>query len=82
MSRDQMGANELILISDSSNPDYVPLVANGGVGLVRWPGGEQTDIYHWQSNSFSSCSNIGPSANPFDKWMQATPIPPASGRLR
>jgi hypothetical protein len=73
MTKDQLGANLLIEVPESADPTYVPLLANAGIGLIRWPGGQVSDVYHWQTNSFGPCANT--SATPaagtnFDSWMQ------------
>ncbi len=73
MTKDQLGANLMIEVPESADPAYVPLLANAGIGLIRWPGGQVSDAYHWQTNSFGPCANT--SATPaagtaFDTWMQ------------
>ncbi len=78
MTKDQLGANLLIQIPESVDPTYVPLLANAGIGLLRWPGGRVSDYYHWQTNSFGPCPNIGapPAAGTdFDNWMQTIAQP-------
>ena len=72
MSNVQLGANLLNVVPDSGNPAYVPLLASAGIGLIRWPGGGESDFYHWQTNSYSSCATntTGPSQGTFDTWMQ------------
>ncbi len=57
LTHDQLGMNGLIQISDSANSANEPLFSSAGVGLIRWPGGEQADVYHWQTNTFRACSH-------------------------
>ena len=54
---------------------YDPMMAafrNANFGIVRWPMAGISDYYHWQTNSFSSCSSIwNPIARTtFDQFMQ------------
>jgi len=46
-------------------------------GMVRWPMAGISDYYHWQTNSFSSCSSIwNPIARTtFDQFMQQVTQP-------
>ena len=69
MSKDQLGANLLQGIPDVGEASSVPLFASAGFGLLRWPGGALSDFYHWQTNTYSTCSAITPEAS-FDTWMQ------------
>ena len=49
---------------------------NANFGMVRWPMALFSDYYHWQTNSFSSCSAIwGPVARTtFDQFMQTAQL--------
>ena len=50
---------------------------NANFGIVRWPMAGISDYYHWQTNSFSSCSSIwNPIARTtFDEFMQQVAQP-------
>jgi hypothetical protein len=50
---------------------------NANFGIVRWPMAGISDYYHWQTNSFSSCSSIwNPIARTtFDQFMQQVAQP-------
>jgi hypothetical protein len=50
---------------------------NANLGIVRWPMAGISDYYHWQTNSFSSCSSIwNPIARTtFDQFMQQVAQP-------
>jgi hypothetical protein len=59
---------------------YNPMMTafgNANLGIVRWPMAGLSDYYHWQTNSFSSCSSIwNPIARTtFDQFMQQVAQP-------
>lgn len=43
-------------------------IRNAGVGLLRYPGGSASDIYHWQSHSEDNGGYVNPS-DTFDAFM-------------
>ncbi len=40
---------------DPTTPAIVPAFETAKIKTLRWPGGSGSDIYHWQTNSFSTC---------------------------
>ena len=61
---------------DITKPFIEPSLANAGITLVRWPGGSESDNYHW-ANGGSVCQNGGyvyPTST-FDNVMQHDIIP-------
>jgi hypothetical protein len=69
VSRDVLGAS-LATWSDVTQPQIASAIASTGVGLVRWPGGSESDSYHWQ-NGGSVCNGQGYvyPASTFDAFM-------------
>ncbi|GAC1355463.1 MAG: hypothetical protein NVSMB31_15890 [Vulcanimicrobiaceae bacterium] len=57
ISRDVMGA-ALATWSDITLPQVAASLNQIGVGLVRWPGGSESDTYHWK-NGGSVCQQGG-----------------------
>ena len=44
-------------------------VKNAGIGLLRYPGGSTSDVYHWQSNTVIAGQGGLDSNNTFDAYM-------------
>ncbi len=44
-------------------------IKNAGVGLLRYPGGSTSDVYHWQSNSNVAGQGTDASSDTFDAYM-------------
>ena len=42
-------------------------IKNAGIGLLRYPGGSTSDVYHWQSNTSGTTGNGN---NNFDNFMK------------
>lgn len=63
----------------SSNSNYSTMMTAfqaAHFGLVRWPMALLSDYYHWQTNSFSSCTPMSPTARTtFDQFMQQVAQP-------
>jgi len=81
VSKDVFGVN-LSASMDLTNTysTYDPMMnafRNANFGIVRWPMASISDSYHWQTNSFSSCSSIwNPTARTtFDQFMQQVAQP-------
>lgn len=73
MSSQQVGTNLQATFGDVTQPQFVAAFQSMGIGFIRWPGGELSDWYQGQSNTFSSCSPYGPNpSNSFDDFMQDT----------
>ena len=70
ISRDVLGA-ALATWSDITLPQVASSLGNIGIGLVRWPGGSESDSYHWAGGG-SVCSAGGGYVYPpstFDNLM-------------
>jgi hypothetical protein len=50
MTRDQLGANLALYFNESASTPLAALLNGAGVGMIRWPGGDVADTYHWQTN--------------------------------
>ena len=78
-SRDQLATNLLVANPDSGNPAYRAVFAATHLGLIRWPGGGDADLYHWSTNSFSRCphrrTQAPAPAVAFDRWMRTMILP-------
>jgi hypothetical protein len=72
-TRDQLGANMLVSVPESGEPQYLPLLKGAGIRFLRWPGGDAADQYQWSTNAWSSCSpylKYPPRKDDaFDLWM-------------
>lgn len=44
-------------------------IKNAGIGMLRFPGGSTSDVYHWQSNSLVAGQGGLDSSNTFDAFM-------------
>lgn len=44
-------------------------VKNAGIGILRYPGGSTSDVYHWQSNTNASGQGTDVAADTFDAYM-------------
>jgi hypothetical protein len=81
VNKDIFGANltaSMDLTSTFSGySTMINIFQNANFGIVRWPMALFSDYYHWQTNSFSSCSAIwGPVARTtFDQFMQQAAQP-------
>ena len=64
---DQIGAN-LAVWYDFTQAGSAAAVQSLGVKLVRWPGGSDSDVYHWQTNT--GCAGAFVAANTsFDNFV-------------
>jgi len=45
-----MGMNMAVWV-DPTTPEIVPAFATAGIKAVRWPGGSESDDYHWKTNT-------------------------------
>jgi len=52
------------------DPAVPGLVRAAGVGIMRYPGGAEADVYHWQDNTITPITpgNLGGYANPNDTY--------------
>ncbi len=70
MRKTQLGVGMTTLVRHSGLSEYLPKLAKAGIGLLRYPGGGQSDLFHWKTNTFSSCSYFyAPPETAFDTWM-------------
>jgi alpha-L-arabinofuranosidase len=51
-------------------------VKNAGVGLLRYPGGSTSDVYHWQSNTSGTTGNGNNNFDNFMKMAQTAGVQP------
>lgn len=58
VSRDIFGANVGTWF-DIAQPFVAPAMKGAGFGLLRFPGGSQSDIYHWQNGGYVCGKNLG-----------------------
>jgi hypothetical protein len=75
VSHDVIGAN-LETFFDVSAPHVRRSFVSTGLHLTRWPGGSESDSYHWATNSF--CAAGGGYAweqSQYDNFMKTTVLP-------
>ena len=46
-----LGVNHAVWDSQLGTPQVADLLKNAGVGMMRYPGGSYSDIYHWKDNT-------------------------------
>ena len=44
-------------------------IKNAGIGMLRYPGGSTSDVYHWQSNTNAPGQGTDSSGDTFDAYM-------------
>ncbi|HEY9826911.1 MAG TPA: hypothetical protein V6D19_15845 [Stenomitos sp.] len=67
LSPDRLGFN-LHVASDVTRPGLIQLMRNARAGIVRWPGGTQSDVYHWRTHTMCGGWNPHPNST-FDQFM-------------
>lgn len=81
IGRDQLGTN-LGFFYDVTNPTLPRELAPLGAHLLRWPGGSDSDTYHWQSQTqcgkdgdkYRSAAAASPNST-FDNFMNDVAVP-------
>lgn len=59
---------------DPTNPVIVPAFATAGIKTMRWPGGSDSDVYHWQTNTLCEGGYSDPNAT-FSNMVNDLAIP-------
>jgi len=59
---------------DPTNPVIVPAFATAGIKTMRWPGGSDSDLYHWQTNFLCQGGYSDPNAT-FSNMVNYLAIP-------
>jgi hypothetical protein len=59
---------------DPTNPAIVPAFATAGIKTMRWPGGSDSDVYHWQTNTLCEGGYSDPNAT-FNNMVNDLAIP-------
>jgi hypothetical protein len=73
VSKDLMGFN-MHAVTDVTRSGLSQLLTNAKAGMVRWPGGSQSDLYHWQTHTM--CDGWYPHPNStFDQFMTSIAKP-------
>ncbi len=73
ISKDLMGFN-MHAVTDVAQPGMAQLLTSAKAGMVRWPGGSQSDLYHWRTNTM--CDGWVPHPNStFDQFMTSIAKP-------
>lgn len=76
VSADVLGASQVTWTTITS-PNTAAIMQSMGLKLIRWPGGSESDAYHWE-NGGSLCANGGgyiANGSTFDNFMQDDVIP-------
>jgi hypothetical protein len=63
------GLNTAVWDGDMVDSASSAAIKNAGVGLLRYPGGSTSDVYHWQSNTNVSGQGTDSSSDTFDAFM-------------
>jgi hypothetical protein len=59
---------------DITQSGIVPALTNGWITAVRWPGGSESDLFHWQSNTACDGGYVAPNST-FDAFVQKVVVP-------
>ena len=75
VSPDVYGASQ-VTWTTITNSGTASILSGAGLKLIRWPGGSESDVYHWE-NGGTLCFNSGyiASGSTFDNFMQDDVIP-------
>ncbi len=73
ISNDALGANMAIWY-DITQSGLSKEFTTAGLHLVRWPGGSDSDAYHWQSHTLCAGGYANPNST-FDNFMQDVAVP-------
>ena len=57
---DQLLGMNMAIWYDQSTPEIVPAFQTAGIKAMRWPGGSESDDYHWAANTFCEGSPLAP----------------------
>jgi len=68
-----MGMNMAVWF-DPTNPVIVPAFNAAGIKTMRWPGGSDSDLYHWQTNTLCQGGYADPNAT-FSNMVNDLAIP-------
>ena len=68
ISRDVLGA-AVATWSDITQPQIASSMGSIGLAMTRWPGGSESDTYHWQTNSVCGGNGYVYPASTFDNFM-------------
>jgi hypothetical protein len=63
------GANTAVWDGNLLDSSVPGLLSNGGVKILRYPGGSTSDVYHWQSNTTVPNQSYANPSNTFDAFM-------------
>lgn len=63
------GLNTAVWDGDLLDSASATAVKNAGIGMLRFPGGSTSDVYHWQSNTLVAGQGGLDSSNTFDAFM-------------
>ncbi len=67
LSSHPIGMN-LHVVQNATRPGMVPLLRKSKARIVRWPGGSESDYYHWKTHSLSNGWATHPNSA-FDQFM-------------
>jgi hypothetical protein len=69
----ELGANLVVSSGAPATPALLQALVTQGVRVIRWPGGTESDLYHWQTNTIcadpAANSRDAAPANDFDDFM-------------
>jgi alpha-L-arabinofuranosidase len=63
------GLNTAVWDNDLLDSSTGTAIKNIGVGMLRYPGGSTSDVYHWQSNTLVAGQGGLDASNTFDAYM-------------
>jgi hypothetical protein len=73
VSRTLLGVN-MAVWTDITERGLAPPLATAGIAAVRWPGGSDSDLYHWRTNSLCA-GGYADSRSTFDNFMRDVALP-------
>jgi|HubBroStandDraft_1064217.scaffolds.fasta_scaffold00007_67 hypothetical protein len=73
ISREVLGAN-MALWFDPTQSDVGTALQQSNVALTRWPGGSESDQFHWQTTSACAGTYVDANAT-FDQFMASVAVP-------
>jgi len=63
------GLNTAVWDGNMLNSAASSAIRNAGIGLLRYPGGSTSDVYHWQSNTNAPGQGTDVAGDNFDAFM-------------
>ncbi|HEY0752879.1 MAG TPA: cellulose binding domain-containing protein [Ktedonobacteraceae bacterium] len=69
LTRISKGLNTAVWDGNLLDSAAASAIKNAGIGILRYPGGSTSDVYHWQSNSNAPGQGTDATGDNFDAYM-------------